>query len=89
MLYGQEPKKNPCTNIWISGNPWEDILKSPSKRGEDIRFYYNCFLRVRGVEDKTTYLNQLLNILHLLYTQASQYHSLHMPKYITSLIHNY
>ncbi len=61
-LYGQEPKKIPCTNIWISGNPWEDILKSPSKRGEDVRFYYNCFLRVRGVEDKTTYLNQLLQL---------------------------
>lgn len=61
-IYGKEPNKIPCTNIWISGNPWEDILKNPSLRGEDARFFYNCFLKVRGVEDKTTYLNQLLQL---------------------------
>lgn len=61
-IYGKEPNKIPSTNIWISGNPWEDILKNPSLRGEDARFFYNCFLKVRGVEDKTTYLNQLLQL---------------------------
>ena len=30
-----------------------------SARGQDERFFYNCFVRIEGVEDKLTYLNEL------------------------------
>lgn len=58
-LYGAMPQVVNCTNAWIEGKGWEDILKEPSARGDDTRFFYNCLIRVRGVEDKVTYLNEL------------------------------
>ncbi len=58
-LYGQRPQIAACTNVWISGKILEDIQKAPAARGEDSRFFYNCYCRINGVEDKLTYLNQL------------------------------
>jgi len=54
-----------CTNKWISKNPINDILKSINQRGSDNNLYYNCFIRVLGVEDKSTYLSSLFKM----YTQ--------------------
>jgi hypothetical protein len=58
-LYGKLPRIANCTNAWASGKGLEDIKTSISLRGEDKRFYYNCFCRIYGVEDKLTYLNEL------------------------------
>lgn len=58
-LYGTPPRQQNCTNAWIQGKGLEDVLKPAQARGQDGRFYYNCFLRVEGVEDKLTYLNEL------------------------------
>ncbi len=58
-LYGQRPEKMNCTNAWIEGNGLADIETDVSKRGEDSKFYYNSFIRISGVEDKTTYANEL------------------------------
>lgn len=58
-LYGGNPAVSNCTNAWIEGKGLEDILKSSSERGTDSRFFYNCFIRINGVEDKVTYLNEL------------------------------
>jgi len=58
-LYGQRPQIAACTNAWISGKILKDIQTPPAARGEDSRFFYNCYCRVSGVEDKLTYLNQL------------------------------
>lgn len=61
-LYGQPPKLSNCTNAWITGKGFEDILKSPALRGTDERFFYNLFCRINGVEDRLTYVNDLFKL---------------------------
>lgn len=58
-LYGEMPALVNCTNAWISGKGREDILRPASARGGDEHLFYNCFYRIRGVEDKLIYLNEL------------------------------
>lgn len=58
-LYGTPPSLQNCTNAWIEGKGLADVLKPVLTRGKDARFFYNCFLRILGVEDKLTYLNEL------------------------------
>ncbi|MCR5835187.1 MAG: YceG family protein [Lachnospiraceae bacterium] len=58
-LYGREPKWNNCTNAWFDGKGLEDFKREIALRGNDERFYYNCFCRINGVEDKVTYQNEL------------------------------
>ena len=58
-LYGTPPRLSACTNAWIEGKGLEDVQKPVQLRGQDERFFYNCFLRMAGVEDKLTYLNEL------------------------------
>lgn len=58
-LYGALPQVVNCTNAWIEGKGLTDILKEPSARGDDARFFYNSLIRIKGVEDKVTYLNEL------------------------------
>ena len=59
-LYGKLPSVRNCTNAWLSGNVFEDIEKAVTVRGDDRNFYYNCFCRVNGADDKITYANDLL-----------------------------
>lgn len=61
-MYGKEPEIINCTNAWCSGKFYEDILTPPSARGTDSRFFYNCFFRMNGVEDKVTYQNELAHL---------------------------
>ena len=61
-LYGIKPQFNNCTNAWITGKIFEDILKDTSARGSEGKFFYNCFCRMMGVEDKFTYQNQLYQL---------------------------
>ncbi len=58
-LYGALPQLTNCTNGWIEGKGFEDFLKAISLRGVDNKFFYNCFYRINGVEDKLTFLNEL------------------------------
>ena len=58
-LYGAQPSVAPCTNAWITGKGLSDGLTDVRQRGQDERFFYNCFIRIRGVEDKLTYINDL------------------------------
>lgn len=58
-LYGTLPQTVNCTNAWIEGNGLEDISRSIAARGNDPKVFYNCFIRINGVEDKLTYLNEL------------------------------
>lgn len=58
-LYGTPPKWMNCTNAWMEGSGLLDIVKPAAERGSDSRFFYNGFLRIWGVEDKLTYLNDL------------------------------
>ena len=61
-LYGDKPNYAPCTNAWMNGNVIEDLKTPIGSRGTDRRFYYNCFCRVTGVEDKASYLNDLYQL---------------------------
>ena len=58
-LYGTLPTVHACTNAWIHGEGLEDFKMAARLRGEDTGFFYNCFCRMTGVEDKLTYLNEL------------------------------
>lgn len=58
-LYGKKPEIMNCTNAWIKGKGLEDVKTSLQNRGNDPKLFYNCFLRITGVEDKLTYLNEL------------------------------
>ena len=61
-LYGTKPQITNCTNAWITGKIMDDIRKDTSVRGKDQRFFYNCFCRIMGVEDRLTYLNELYQL---------------------------
>lgn len=58
-LYGGSASVAACTNAWIKGEGLKDFLTNGAERGSDSRFFYNCFIRINGVEDKVTYLNEL------------------------------
>lgn len=62
-IYGSLPELRTCTNAWIKGkNVFDDVRTPPAVRGSDRNFFYNCFCRVSGVEDKLTYLNDLYRL---------------------------
>lgn len=58
-MYGQRPTIANCTNAWITGKGLEDLQTAENLRGDDPRFFYNCFCRISGVEDKVLYPGQL------------------------------
>lgn len=58
-MYGQLPRLRGCTNAWIEGKGLSDIKKSVPFRGNDPMLFYNCYCRIKGVEDKLTYANEL------------------------------
>lgn len=61
-LYLPKPECRPCTNAWLTGKLFEDLRKAPAQRGADVHFYYNCFCRMNGTEDKLIYQNELYNL---------------------------
>lgn len=61
-LYGTLPQYTNCTNAWITGSVFEDILKDIQTRGSDSNLFYNCFCKMAGVEDKLTYVNDLYQL---------------------------
>lgn len=63
-LYGIKPSVTNCTNAWIKGKGLDDIKESITLRGTDKRFFYNCFCRINGVEDKLTCENELFTLQH-------------------------
>lgn len=61
-LYGDRSVALACVNAWMDGNLMKEICRPVPDRGEDGRFFYTCFGRVNGVEDKMTYVNDLLQL---------------------------
>lgn len=61
-LYGTRPSILNCTNAWIKGKGFDDIRESVTLRGNDDHFFYNCFCRINGAEDKLTYTNELFQL---------------------------
>lgn len=58
-LYGKKPSVLNCTNAWIDGSGLDDFKKNIQARGSDSRFFYNCYVRINGAQDKLTYMNEL------------------------------
>ncbi len=48
-----------CTNAWITTDPFTDVATDIMQRGNDSNLFYNCFFEMLGVDDKTTYVNNL------------------------------
>ncbi|MBR4639734.1 MAG: hypothetical protein IKO79_04140 [Butyrivibrio sp.] len=62
-LYGTLPSIANCTNAWMEEGKILDNVRTPvALRGSDNRFFYNCFCRINGVEDKLTYVNELYQL---------------------------
>ncbi len=61
-LYGEKSAYSPCTNAWMNGSVLEDVKTPIGSRGTDNRFFYNCFCRVTGVDDKASYQNELYQL---------------------------
>lgn len=61
-LYGTRSTISNCTNAWIRGKGIDDIREPVAARGDDVRFFYNCFCRINGVEDKLMYVNELFQL---------------------------
>lgn len=53
------PSKAPCTNAWMKKAEWQEILTPPVMRGAEATLFYNAFIRMDGVPDKLTYVNEL------------------------------
>lgn len=53
------PKFVNCTNVWGDGDPFNSVNEALDKRGDDNKFFYNCFFEIVGAEDKSTYVNNL------------------------------
>lgn len=58
-MYGTAPTIKNCTNAWIKGTEFDDITKTVFTRGKEQNIFYNCFIRMNGVQDKMLYENQL------------------------------
>ncbi len=56
---GGKPKIQSCTNAWMKGKGFEELLTPEKSRGNDPAFFYNFFVKINGVEDKISYLNEL------------------------------
>jgi len=61
-LYGKNSAAIPCTNAWIEGKGVEDIKTDVPSRGAEDNMFYNCLIRMNGVEDKMAYLNTLYQL---------------------------
>lgn len=57
----EQPDGIVSTNTWLMSEVFTDSLKEPTTRGVNSKFYYNMFIRIMGVEEKATYLNELLH----------------------------
>ncbi len=56
------PARSACTNAWMKEAAISQILLPPPLRGDDHRLFYNAFIRVKGVPDKLTYVNDLYQL---------------------------
>ena len=64
------PARSACTNAWMKEADIGQILLPPAVRGDDHRLFYNAFIRVTGVKDKLTYLNELYQLYQNLKTNG-------------------
>ena len=64
------PGRNACTNAWMKTPEIDQILLPPMVRGDDHSLFFNAFIRMRGVKDKLTYVNELYQLYQNLKTNG-------------------
>ena len=57
LLYSNNNNIIANTNAWLSGDIFEDLKNT--RRGDDTSFFYNMFVRIKGCDDRNTYVNNL------------------------------
>lgn len=57
--YFKPPTRELCTNAWMTEPDAQQILTPVVGRGEDPKLFYNAFIRLYGVRDRLTYVNEL------------------------------
>lgn len=57
--YFPKPSRSACTNAWMKEASFEEILTPIVSRGDDFQLFYNAFIRLKGVPDRITYMNEL------------------------------
>lgn len=67
-LYGKLSSLQNCTNAWIEGKGPDDIKTAVNLRGSDENLFYNAYIRINGVDDKSSYLNELYKFYNELKT---------------------
>ncbi|OON97486.1 MAG: hypothetical protein ATN36_03370 [Epulopiscium sp. Nele67-Bin005] len=60
-LYGTKPQISGCINQWITtqNRGLTDFITPYAERGSQANLFYNIIYKIRGVEDRITYLNEL------------------------------
>ncbi len=61
QLYNIDELRIPATNTWITPNVLNSSLMPSKKRGSENKTFYNLFVRISGVDDKSTYKSFLYN----------------------------
>ena len=60
--------RSACTNAWMEKPEMDQILRPAVIRGEDPKLFYNAFVRLTGVRDRLTYVNELYQLYQKLLT---------------------
>ena len=63
------PSKAPCTNAWMKKADWQEARTPPVMRGTETTLFYNAFIRISGVQDKLTYVNELYQFYQQMRTE--------------------
>lgn len=61
-LYRKDKLHVMATNTWLSGDIFADMLLPDRERGNSAAAYYNAFIRMTGVENKTEYCRELFHL---------------------------
>ena len=51
-----------CPNIWMKEDVYQSMLTPGTRRGDEDRYIYTCFVRQEGVRDRQTYQEELLRL---------------------------
>ena len=60
------PARTACTNAWMKQADLSQITLPPMVRGDDPKQFCNAFIRLTGVKDKLTYVNELFQLYQTL-----------------------
>ena len=63
LVYDRDKTARPRTNSWMPEN-WDlfrESLKEPDERGQDTEEFCNLFVRIRGVWEKVSYIQDLFH----------------------------